>query len=462
MKSVSYLVEVRDRFSRNMVKFAQQAGNAMAKVDRLDKKLKSMGSAAVKFGKKMTTRFALPVAAGFGILLRNAAKMETMRTGFLGILGDAEKAAQMVAKLNEFTAKTPFQLEQVAQVGRQLLAAGVPVEKVTEKLQILGDIASSANIPLTDMGAIFAKSKNLGKAMAEEINQLAGRGIPIIRILSKQLKVNESDILDLASKSKISFKVIEQAMIGMTKKGGFAHHAMINQSKTLTGTLSTLKDVFVLTTASIGDEFLPEAKAFSHTVMNALNRVHEWVKNNRELTKSILKMAGALAVAFSAIVVIGTAIAGVGAVIAGAGYIISNSGVVATVLALAMAARSLYRVWGQVTTVFSNFGDIITSKFKSSIEFVRKSIDDLQSAFNTFDSFFKNYKTEMSATFVGGMTGHDGVANAMFGTPKAQQQAVELNGHITVSAEKGVNVSDSNFVFSGNRGRILQTVGVSP
>ena len=189
MKSVSYLVEVRDKFSRNMAKFAEQADKSRVKVEKLDKKLKSMGNTAIEFGKKMVTRFTLPVAAGFGILLRNAAKMETMRTGFLGILGDADKAAEMVAKLNEFTAKTPFQLEQVSKAGRQLLAAGVPVEQISDKLQFLGDIAAVSNVPLTDMSSIFAKIKNKGKAMTEEILQLSDRGIPAIALLSKEFGV---------------------------------------------------------------------------------------------------------------------------------------------------------------------------------------------------------------------------------------------------------------------------------
>ena len=455
MKSVSYLVEVRDKFSRNMAKFAEQADKSRVKVEKLDKKLKSMGNTAVEFGKKMVTRFTLPVAAGFGILLRNAAKMETMRTGFLGILGDADKAAEMVAKLNEFTAKTPFQLEQVATVGRQLLAAGVPVEDVTEKLKVLGDIASAANIPLTDMGAIFAKSKNLGKAMAEEINQLAGRGIPIIRILSKQLNVNESDILDLASKSKISFKLIEQAMIDMTKKGGFAHRAMINQSKTLTGTISTLKDNFVLTTAAIGDEFLPEAKAFANTVINALHRVHEWVKNNRELTKTILKVVGAAAVAVPAIVAIGAAVAGVA-------LLVSNIGIVAMIGALVTVSALLYKNWDKVNAGFSKFGGIIKGAFKTAVDFVKGALDDFLRYFNIFDSFFKKYKSDMATTFVGGMTSQDSVSKAMFSTSRPQSQSVELNGNITVSADKGSKVSTSNFGFSGNRGRIMQTVGVNP
>ena len=46
MKSVSYLIEVRDKFSRNMAKFAEQADKSRVKVEKLDKKLKSMGSGA--------------------------------------------------------------------------------------------------------------------------------------------------------------------------------------------------------------------------------------------------------------------------------------------------------------------------------------------------------------------------------------------------------------------------------
>jgi TP901 family phage tail tape measure protein len=77
------------------------------------------------------------------------------------------------------------------------------------------------------------------------------------------------------------------------------------------------------------------------------------------------------------------------------------------------------------------------------------------------DSYFKKYKSDMATAFVGGMTGQGSVSKTMFGTPRTQSQSVELNGNITVSADKNSKVSTSNFGFSGNRGRILQTVGAT-
>jgi hypothetical protein len=186
-----------------------------------------------------------------------------------------------------------------------------------------------------------------------------------------------------------------------------------------------------------------------------LQRVHEWVKNNRALTKAILTVVGAAGVAIPAIIAIGTAVAAVG-------FIISNIGIVAIMGAVVMAAKSLYKNWDNVNAGFSKFGGIIKGAFKTAVDFVKGALDDFLRYFNIFDSFFKKYKSDMATTFVGGITGQDSVSKAMFSTSRPQSQSVELNGNITVSADKGSKVSTSNFGFSGNRGRIMQTVGVNP
>ena len=69
----------------------------------------------------------------------------------------------MMENLNEFAAKTPFQIENIANAARQLMASGTEVSQVNEQLQFLGDIAATSGKNIEDIASIFAKVNAKGK-----------------------------------------------------------------------------------------------------------------------------------------------------------------------------------------------------------------------------------------------------------------------------------------------------------
>lgn len=300
---VSYIYNLVDNISPNLKKI-------QSNVSKLDKSIsdstKRMSRNFTDLGKKMATRVTLPIGLAGGMALRSAAKMETLETSFVGILGSGEKASALVKDLFEFTAKTPFQLEGVAKSAKQLLAAGVSSEKMTENLQMLGDISAAANVPLSDMSQIFAKIKNKGKAMTEEILQMSDRGIPVIDILSRKFGVTKDAVFEMASKSQISFKMMERAMQNMTKEGGFAHKAMILQSKTLTGVISTMRDNITLAMGEVGQVFIEDAKKMAIAVTELTQKFKVFAQQNPGLIKLIVTISGILALLAPLLILLGT------------------------------------------------------------------------------------------------------------------------------------------------------------
>jgi len=300
---VSYIYNLVDNISPNLKKI-------QSNVSKLDKSIsdstKRMSRNFTDLGKKMTTRVTLPIGLVGGMALKSAANMETLETSFVGILGSGEKASALVKDLFEFTAKTPFQLEGVAKSAKQLLAAGVSSEKMTENLQMLGDISAAANVPLSDMSQIFAKIKNKGKAMTEEILQMSDRGIPVIDVLSRQFGVTKDAVFEMASKSQISFKMMERAMQNMTKEGGFANKAMILQSKTLAGVISTMRDNITLAMGEVGKVFIEDAKKMAIAVTELAQKFKVFAQQNPGLIKLMVTFSGILALLAPLLILLGT------------------------------------------------------------------------------------------------------------------------------------------------------------
>jgi len=217
-----------------------------------------LGSVAVGLG-------AITAAAGVTALafksLKAAASFEQTAVSFRVLIGNAKEATVVLNKLRKFANSTPFEFKEVAAAGKKLLAMGSSTGQLTAELRALGDIAAGTSTPLEEISFLYGKMRSKGKLMAEELNQLMERGIPIVALLAKKYKVAESSILEMASKGKIGFSDMQEAVIKLTSEGGKFHGMMQEQSKTTLGLWSTLKsavdELYITLGTPINDAIKP-------------------------------------------------------------------------------------------------------------------------------------------------------------------------------------------------------------
>jgi tape measure domain-containing protein len=331
-KTVKRVSQKMTKYGNKISKVGQKTSKAIKRVSqnivRYGEKISKVGQNISKFGSTMFKGLTLPIL-GFGVAaVKSAADLETLQVSLESMLGSTEKAEKAVKQLVEFTAKTPFQLQGVGKAAKQLLSFGVENDKLQDKLKFLGDIAAGANVPLSDMAAIFGKSKAKGKAMTEELLQLSDRGIPVIDVLSKQLGVSKTAIFEMASKSKISFDILEKALKSMATGSGKFANQMEKQSDTIAGIFSTLKDNIGLSLATIGKTLTKELdlkknmKDLIKWIQDITKRFKVWAKENPKLLKTILKIVGALAVFGPIALVVGKLVSGFGGLLKFAGFLL--------------------------------------------------------------------------------------------------------------------------------------------
>jgi tape measure domain-containing protein len=253
------------------------------KLDQIDKKTADFDTRVLGLGKTLTGVFAGgAILAGMGALVVKSSKlageMEQTEIAFETFLGSGEKMRQVIGDLNEFANKTSFTNDEIIKTGRTLLAANVPAEELTSTLQMVGDIAAGTKVPIQDLGAIYSKVMNKGKLQAEELNQLAERGIPIIDQLSKEFGVTKQQVFELGSKGKITSDVMVKAFRSMTKEGGKFFNLMEKQSQSAVGLLSTLEGKTELLGINIGKRLLPAQKAMTRQTISLVDKLNEWVK----------------------------------------------------------------------------------------------------------------------------------------------------------------------------------------
>lgn len=233
----------------------------------LQKTTSGFGGIAASVGGTLVTGAAVGGAAilGLGALVGKTGldfltMQENATTAFTTMLGDGGKAADLMKDLQGFAASTPFEFPEIANSAKSLLAFGVGAEDMTTTLQRVGDIASGIGAPLGEIAELYGKAKVQGRLFGEDINQLTGRGIPIIKELAKQFGVSESAVKDLVAEGKVGFPNLEQAFKDLTSNGGQFAGMMDAQSKTFDGMLSTLKDGFAQLAGQAVQPFFELAK----------------------------------------------------------------------------------------------------------------------------------------------------------------------------------------------------------
>jgi tape measure domain-containing protein len=279
--------------------FDKALGKSMSKLNRFGRNTK-------RIGRDLTRSLTMPLA-GLGVAaVKSAADLEALETSFISLTGGAEQAANMMKNLNEFTAKTPFQIEAVAKSARQLIASGTGIEDVNEQLQFLGDIAATSGSSIDEIAAIFAKVNAKGKVELENLNQLAERGIPIFTALADATGLPA----DKLGAGRVSVEEFNTVLKSFAEEGGFAAGAMERLSETAAGKFSTALDNLKLAGAALAADLLPVVKDLIDGFTVFLQRIQDLSPQAKE---AILKVALLLGTTGPILTVLPNFIGGIGA-----------------------------------------------------------------------------------------------------------------------------------------------------
>jgi len=218
-------------------------------VARLTGDFQRQGSQIETFASRATAAaagfFSTQAAAGFiKQMVHVRGEFQQIEIAFRTMLGSKEKADQLMAEAVKLAAITPFTLNDVAKGAKQLLAYGFAAGDITKELTKLGNIASGVGSQLGDIVYLYGTMKAGGRVTQVDLNQFAGRGIPIYDELAKVIGKTSAEVRAYVSAGKIGFPEVEKAFANMTGQGGKFFNLMQEQSKSLTGQLSNLSDAW--------------------------------------------------------------------------------------------------------------------------------------------------------------------------------------------------------------------------
>ena len=206
---------------------------------------------------------------------------QQLEIAFETMLGSKSQADALMAQLIDTAATTPFEMKEIAESSKMLLAYGMAADEVNGTLIRLGDIAAGLSTPIKDLAFLYGTTMVQGRLYTQDLNQFLGRGIPLADELAKQFGKNKSEVKKLVEEGKIGFPEVQKAIEALTNEGSKFGGLMEAQSKTIKGQLSNIEDAWEQMINEIG-------RSQEENISGALDITGKLIENWKTIGKVLL------------------------------------------------------------------------------------------------------------------------------------------------------------------------------
>lgn len=186
------------------------------------------------------------------------------------MLGSAEVAEKMLQNLSDFAAKTPFELADVRNNAKQLLAMGVSAENIIPTMKALGDTASATGADMSRLAMNYGQVITQGKLTTRELKDFQVNGVPILDELAKNAGVTTEAMQNMISAGMIGANEVTKAFETMTSEGGRFADMMYTNSSSFSGLMANMMEQLSQMGERIGTAFLPQLKMGVEGLSNAI------------------------------------------------------------------------------------------------------------------------------------------------------------------------------------------------
>lgn len=224
---------------------------AGASIGKAGSAIAGLGATAIKSSAVAIAGVSAAIAGLGANAIKYNASMEQYQTSFEVMTGSAEKSAELMARLKQIGAATPFEFTDLAKATQTLMAFGFTADEAVDQFQILGDISQGDANKLDTFSNALGKMQSSGKVTLESLNMMIEQGFNPLQVISDKTGESMSSLYDRVSKGTVTLDEIKGAMVTATSAGGQFYQSMDKQSQTLNGRISTLKDNFDQFTGSL-------------------------------------------------------------------------------------------------------------------------------------------------------------------------------------------------------------------
>jgi len=299
---VEFIIKMQDKLSGPLAHVSKNSSTAQKNLDKLtesNKQLKAMiGStgAAINNQNSVITKYGsllsgiLPgaltlVGAGAGIAaaFNQGLKNAQNKVDFQLLIGD--KAGDNLFKNIKGMGGAQVIGEDRFAAGKQLVEAGVGVEKIVPLMGRLGDVSMGSNEKFKQLVGTFSQIQKDGKLTESTLDSLNSAGFKPLNILADITGEKLSKVQQRFENGKISVNDITKALEGATAPGGQFYGVMDKIGNSPLKGWEGLKTKLFEITSTLGDKLLPIAES----VFDLLSSGIDWLNKGIEWTVGLFE-----------------------------------------------------------------------------------------------------------------------------------------------------------------------------
>ena len=281
---------------KTMITLGKNTKNVI-KVEKQAKEIQRLGDAAEysagKFGNLLSLTnllkgalIALSARELYEFLIEPNAEMEQYIVQFTTLLGSLEEAEYIMQDIIQIAKKTPFETPDVADAIETLSQYGVAQDNLIPKFNQLADLSKGNAENLNNIALAYGRIMNSGKITLQQLNIMIRRGVPIMQAFADVTGKTTGELYKMIRNGELAVEVFDEAIDSLTKNGGRFEGLVNEQSKTLTGRISTLKDDITFIGKDIGESTFERLSIYIEEVIAEIERL-EATGELKEITDGI-------------------------------------------------------------------------------------------------------------------------------------------------------------------------------
>lgn len=276
----SWILDLKDMISRPVQAATRAAHQLDAELERVRANAHRVGNSfrrAFSLGNLKDSLMDIPgmrlftnpyvvLGAGIGAITKLGMEAENSAISFEVLLGSSEKATDMLGKITEMAAKTPFEKMDLQNAAQQMLNFGVAENQVLGYMKQLGDIAAGDKQRFQSLALVFGQVSSAGKLSGQDLLQFINAGFNPLKELADMTGESYASLQDKMSKGLITTDMVAKAMNKATSEGGKFYQMMDKMSATTGGRISTVMDNIKERTAAMFKYIAPLISEFLELV----------------------------------------------------------------------------------------------------------------------------------------------------------------------------------------------------
>lgn len=229
------------------------------------------------------------VAVGTGLAIKSildtTAEFEDLKDSLDSVTGSAKAGAQAFDFISDFATRSQFSVQELARSFISLKASGIePTEKLFRTFTDTASVTTDQLGSLEALTRIFSRGVQGGLGL-EELNMIADRGVPVFKILEKEIGKTRLELSEFGKTTEGASVILNALQKGLSETFTGATEKKLDN---LSVAFSNLGIALDNTQNAFGEEVSPELVKFTEHISNLIKFLEPLAKGLGKVTNFLI------------------------------------------------------------------------------------------------------------------------------------------------------------------------------